>query len=1495
MAAFALTARLCTTTPVFRYHNLKALELTDPGSVHRHHGSDVPSLFKEDTVNSTENTALPDSSDMLALKALVPALVEACPDMYEMARGIAKDILVKHGITTLEPEQVYYHRFHLAQSSSKTFTGWEHLYETPKESMTLPQLVIQRFSVHDQDNADLLDLNGGFYSVGADAGNYNETNEVRLHGNEVLKDFWAINFSDLYKNKVASFWKKHDKTYRALAKCTFLAKAMEDREGGRLSDENFKTVIKAVASNVSWPVTRQMLESEAPVSNGLRVTLLKVGDFVATDILCIVDDNGRQILYVPGEIWGFHSLETPRDVHWWILSAIKGSSDRQRFMAHFQVADHDITQDAPTRQQSKLDWLALVNPLAKPVNSLVSLMFREPHIENVGLTHVLDLLFNAWHVNDHHLIDHASSSVTQDAFTFLSDAVHARMISDSNYMLYSNGDLRKKLWVGYLNAFGRMFGPLAAVGWPVALAVVGAGIANVGLNIDQAVNGKTPGERKAGVTGAIVAAIDTVFNATFIKGSGRLPAIAEAEAFIAPEEQLSENAIARAAIPKLEEIVPQRVLPPEPQDYLDAFKTEITEATRQDFVEQKLRNIILTPSGKTYIYMRRAGQDGFYQVRYVGQMKRWVIIDPANPYSFYRNVPVRQNEALQWEPVPRSEAGAGLSGGGKIFGLKPWGQSASPLPKVEIPPTSYELPEQSKAAMTPLAEGRTEAFPLDAKDASERPFHAFRDLRRGLYDDAITFYADPSVPPRPAIAPIKPSTSSKDIFKRLLADAPGLVVGQERSSISGQQLLIDNMQVLSKQKIKTLYLDRLLTDIHQADLDLLHESGKMPESLERYLTELDATRGTDLTGRYGYMDLVRTAQKNHIRVQAIDCMASARFPRMDHTAPDSTQKMMNYFSDTIISIDQTARGAHKWVALMDETRVNTFDDVAGLSELTGTPGLRIEDVPAGKTAGMEQDPGKKMLDELGFPLGEVKSDLRLRLHALPPVTTARTVEQALPGRGMFTIQEVSGKPQLYHRSGSGALVTTDIQKDKGGLFIVYPRWSASGRHFDNIQQLSDALQEQGMTRIRVRIDAQTKPGVTQIESETVATPDGSVAQDPALPAPKTPLVTSPYDVPPKWRANLKNAAGGFQDKLLPDSVDVTHNNEAFQHFKGIRKRLYEDAARFYADPQLPPRPDMPSLDPHVTQGPFIRIFFEESQGLVIGESHAGIGSKQFLIDNMQALAEQSVKTLYMEHLLTDFHQAALDAFAETSVMPRDVETYLTGLDAGHLTDPLERYTFLTLVREANKHGIRIQAIDSMASYRLSGMRVRDATARHKMMNFHARTIIRADQAARGSHKWIALMGNSHSNIYQGVAGVSELEGVFGLRVEDVAEGLSNGIEPDPGINFTNDLGESEGFVQGDLRLQVETPWVLRTSSEIDTLLSRPGMYTLKREPGNTLIVHRGRNNVLVSTPLISESGRVFIERPSWPEVDGKRFESVAALLEALKEMGLTLAGWSKPL
>ncbi|WP_432217643.1 membrane-targeted effector domain-containing toxin [Pseudomonas kribbensis] len=1448
-------------------------------------------------MDTTHHTALPNTVDRIALKSLVPALVEACPDMYEMACAIAREILASHDLAHLEPEQVYWHRFHAAQSSPRTFTGWEHLFETPRESMTLPQLVIQRFSVHDQDNADLLDSDAGFYTAGPDAGTYNESNEVKLHSSDVLKAFWAINFADRYRKKVDSFWTKHGKTFRTLAKCTFLAKAMEDREGGRLSDDNFRTAVKAIAGNISWPVTRRMLEEEAAPAEGLRIGLLKIGGFVATDILCITDGKGGAVLYVPGEIWGVHAMQNARDLHWWVLSQIRSPSDRKRFLSHFQVADHDIMEDTSWRAVAKRRWLWALGPLVGGISELL----REPNLENVGLNHVLDLLVSTWDSDDHTLVAHTGVALNGDIFSFLATATHARMISDAEFMLHSNGELRKKLWIGYLNAFNRVFGPMAAVGWPVALAVVGAGIANVGLQIDQAVNGKTPEARKAGTIGAIFAAIDTLFNATFIKGSERLPEIAETETFIEPEEELAqpglsvrpeeklaEAALARTPLPTLEEIAPKQVLPAAPEDFLASFKTEISEGTRMETGDPKFQEIIQTPSGRYYIYMRRAwGNQGFYQVRYVAQMRTWVIVDPANPYSFYRNVPVRLNEALKWQPIARP----GLRGGMKVFGDWPWGHTADPLPEMATQVMPYDTSLWSRSTLRPLAESRVDDFPLNSQTGSDSLYQDFKTLRRSLYDDAIDFYSAPNSPPRPPISPLKPATPFADLTKRLLKKTPGLVIGQDSTHTGARGLLIDNLKALNKQKVRTLYLDHLLSDFHQADLDAFHKSGKMPTALEDYLQSLDNRFGTNPTGPHSYTELVRNAQKSHIRIQAIDCMASRRFPNMEHTSGVSNRKMLNYFSDTVIKADQAARGAHRWVALLDEGRASTFDKVAGLGELEGAPTLRVEEVSVGQAEGLTPDPGKKVRDLVGNPVDLLKSDLRLQLNRPPATITARSIEEALPRRGMFMIQEPT---TLIHRSGDGTLVQTAIQRDAGGFFIVRPKWiSVSGRHFESVQELATALSDEGLTFRRVRIDPLAAEGqLPDIEPSASASGAGV---SPEVSLSDSPLIISPYEIPVAFRNELKNAMLFGNERTLGDAFMSFDADTAFETFKALRKQLREAAVRFHAELKPAPRTTLAPIDPAASAESFIEKSLEQFNGLVIGESHAETGSKQWLIEQMPVLARKGVKTLYMEHLLTDFHQAALDNFARTSVMPRDLELYLEGLDQGHITDPTGRYTFLNLVKEANRQGVRIQAIDCMASYRLEGMRGLESTSRQKMMNFYAHTIIQADQAARGPHKWVSLMGNSHSNNFKGVTGVSELEDAIGLRIEDVGYGKSRGFEPDPGRTFLDNDGKPTGQVKGDMRLQVQTPWNAQTQKEIDHLLNRPGMYTLKQEPSSTLLIHRSRDNALVRTEIHCESGRWFIERPAWPDLHEKRFNSVEALLKALDDRSMTLAGWSGPL
>ncbi|WP_164446358.1 membrane-targeted effector domain-containing toxin, partial [Pseudomonas viridiflava] len=90
---------------------------------------------------------------------------------------------------------------------------------------------------------------------------------------------------------------------------------------------------------------------------------------------------------------------------------------------------------------------------------------------------------------------------------------------------------------------------------------------------------------------------------------------------------------------------------------------------------------------------------------------------------------------------------------------------------------------------------------------------------------------------------------------------------------------------------------------------------------------------------------------------------------------------------------------------------------------------------------------------------------------------------------------------------------------------------------------------------------------------------------------------------------------------------------------------------------------------------------------------------------------------------------------------------LQALDKGHQTDPKGIYTFEKLVIKAQQQGIEIRAIDCLASYHLKGLANETSTTRQQMMNFFASRTVRRHQDVMGFHKWIALVGNSHSNTF----------------------------------------------------------------------------------------------------------------------------------------------------
>jgi len=540
-----------------------------------------------DTSTSTATVENPALNDELRLKKIARQYIQDYPDAHGLAYATALHILKKHTNKRLNPTQVYWHRFSGAMSSSRTFTGWEHS-GVPTESMTLVELVMHRFSARDQDANDDLQVYGGFYTDGPQHGVYNERNEVAMLPQVVLRDFWALDLSAVYQRKIKQFWTAHGENFRTLSKAHFLGAAGQAQRGGALSDADYLTVIRAVAETLPPVMTLCALQSRVAPQPGISLRSFDIGQYVAHDVVRIVDSSGGQILYVPGEVPAFHRFANDDQLRAWVLERCATEASRTAFTLHFFSSQTAKDQDGGTFDR----WIG-------------------------------QLQRNEW--SDEKVINRLDKVIAGDVFEHLRGQALHNMHEQAQF-LTSNASLRKQIWIGYLNAFIRVFGAVAPLGWPVALTLVGAGLANVGLNIDQAVNGNTPRLRKAGVLGA-------VFNSVFVAFNLPIPGAIGAEASV--EDWL----------PVLDS-----------GESLANLEGNLILPAAASKAMGRLQGVHVLADGETWIEMRGVP----YRVLYKEELHSWAVVDPQNPFAFQGTQPVRLNARGEWELLapPKLKAGA---------------------------------------------------------------------------------------------------------------------------------------------------------------------------------------------------------------------------------------------------------------------------------------------------------------------------------------------------------------------------------------------------------------------------------------------------------------------------------------------------------------------------------------------------------------------------------------------------------------------------------------------------------------------------------------------------------------------------------------------------------------------------------------------------------------------------------------------------------------------
>ncbi|MFS1582897.1 MAG: dermonecrotic toxin domain-containing protein [Candidatus Arsenophonus phytopathogenicus] len=413
------------------------------------------------------------------------------PNLKLMAKGFMQEHIKELTGQDIDPDKVRLYSFKSASPLPKTYSGWE--YWDPIKSLTLTELAFKNFSAHDQDlTSDDLKLNYGVYKEDTKE-NYTgifrfgkeyfgEKNQVRILPSDLRKILNENDFYALVKNSLNTFWENHEDDMLTLAKADFVSKARRSMLEGLLSDNDYKFVMQTVVPHIplEGPVTINQLSSKNH-SHGCVYTL-DINGYISNDILRFIKNDGHEILYIPGERRPFEVFENDKEMRHWIVKQAKDPKKSSRLENHFSLYD------------------------------------RQDGIFHTGVDNgLLHLALRSWDVKE--IDKYGNYFFVDDALSTVVKKTKERSFSDADTIIKSNTEVSWEQWLGYTKIANQIFGPIIGLvgGAFGAGLATGAFVAQIGMEVHQAVIGDTEEERKQGFWAATIDIGTTLLFAGFAK------------------------------------------------------------------------------------------------------------------------------------------------------------------------------------------------------------------------------------------------------------------------------------------------------------------------------------------------------------------------------------------------------------------------------------------------------------------------------------------------------------------------------------------------------------------------------------------------------------------------------------------------------------------------------------------------------------------------------------------------------------------------------------------------------------------------------------------------------------------------------------------------------------------------------------------------------------------------------------------------------------------
>lgn len=337
---------------------------------------------------------------------------------------------------------------------------------------------------------------------------YDPSNQIsEISPADFKKWIWELDFKEKYRAYLQTVWPADAainaasaNNQRTLVKTAFVKTAFLQQAENTLSTAGLKLALEAAGldAHQRWnDITPQQLQNSTRPASNIVVAPLAIHGYAATDILSVRDrDSHRILLYIPGNSSPLHEFDNSASLQTWLAAEVRDLAKREVLLTHFKTAD--LEDGGPfiwnkSGVKSALDGIAAY-PKMRSVDQQKYAGAIYPH-HRPGSDEV-------W--NPAHYVQFPALATDQDPFAHLVLGIKQSTLAMVDEKIRDKSDVRWDNVNWYVKSTIKLAqSPLVLplmMEFPVTFALLG--LVDAGYGVNQALNGTTAEQRKAGATRA---------------------------------------------------------------------------------------------------------------------------------------------------------------------------------------------------------------------------------------------------------------------------------------------------------------------------------------------------------------------------------------------------------------------------------------------------------------------------------------------------------------------------------------------------------------------------------------------------------------------------------------------------------------------------------------------------------------------------------------------------------------------------------------------------------------------------------------------------------------------------------------------------------------------------------------------------------------------------------------------------------------------------------